>query len=546
MKNRRAILFFLVWSLVFALAIMALSFGRHPVAEVPRATLSDFNADKVNHLEINRIMPDDGKPERILLSCVDGRWRIDAPIAAEADEATIKRIIDSVIFAEPIDELSVSDMASLGRTLRDFGLATPRFTVILSDGGRRESYDFGRLTPSGEEIYARQEGKDGVFTVTARVAHELGRTPNALRRRRLLSFDRTEVVALGLKNAGEPLSKLVKAEGGWRLTEPMEAPADKKVVEELVDALCSAHVIDYAASGAGEELGLGDSEGYALSVRDSFGTVEKIVLGAPDGTNAVWAMTPEGATVKVDAALLGFCRKRQKLLEDTRVFPVEMKSVLSFSVSEGFPAYMLSRPSAAEPWRLASPVDAPADGAVAEGLLARILSLRGVDLSPERSKGLISFTVGTGETNFPSRSVSSSFLPDGMRLADLRDKLLIRCARANVKRIRVDTATGVGWDATRSEALLGGLEKGIVAESVETVVFRVGDFERCGFSRPSYTLTFELNDKTSALRKLLLGTAAPGGGRFAMLGGSDAAFILSAATVSMLTKPVEETLEKKK
>ena len=546
MKNRRAILFFLAWSLAFALALAALSFGRHPVAEVPRATLSDFNADKISHLEIDRTVPDGGKPERILLSCVDGRWRIEAPLAAEADEAAVKRIVDAVTFAEPIDELSVSDMASLGRTLRDFGLASPRFTVVLSDGGRRESYDFGRLTPSGGEIYVRQEGKGGVFTVTARVAQELGRPLNALRRRRLLTFDRTDVVALGLKNAGEPFSKLVKAEGIWRLTEPMEAPADRRVVEELVDALCSARVIDYAAPGAGEALGLGDSEGYALSVRDSFGTVEKIVLGVPDGTNAVWAMTPEGAIVKVEAALLGFCRKRQKLLEDTRVFPVEMKSVLSFSVTEVFPAYMLSRPSATEPWRLASPVDAPADGMVVENLLTRILSLRSVDLSTEKTKGQISISVGTAETNFPSRSVSNGFLPDGMRLADLRDKLLLRCARADVKRIRVDTATGVGWDATRSEALLGGLEKGIVAESVETVVFRAGDFERCGFNRPSYTLTFELDDRTSALRKLLLGAAAPGGGRFAMLGGSDAAFILSAATVSMLTKPMEETLEEKK
>ena len=546
MKNRRAILFFLAWSLVFALALVMLSLGRHPVAEVSRTTLSSFNADKISHLEIIRALPDGGKSERILLSRTDGRWRLESPLAAEADEATVKRIVDAVTFAEPIDELSASDMASLGRTSRDFGLSVPRFSVILSDGRRRESYDFGRLTPSGEEIYVRQDGKGSLLTVSSRVAQELGRPLNALRRRRLFTFDRTDVVALGLKNAGEPFSKLVKAEGGWRLTEPMEAPADRMVVEELVDALCSARVIDYAAPGAGVTPGLGDSEGYALSIRNSFGAVEKLVLGVPDGTNAVWALTPEGAVVKVEAALLNFCRKRQKLLEDTRVFPVEMKAVLSFSVTEGFPAYMLSRPSATAPWRLVSPVDAPADGEAAERLLTRILSLRGVDLPPENGRGQVAFSVGTAETNFPSRSVSSGFLPDGLRLADLRDKLILRYSRAEVKRIRVDTAAGVGWDATRSEPLLGVLEKGIEAESVETVAFQAGDFERCGFDRPSYTLTFELDDKTSALRKLLLGAAASGGGRFAMLGGADAAFVLSPATVSALTKPVEETLEKKK
>lgn len=85
-----------------------------------------------------------------------------------------------------------------------------------------------------------------------------------------------------------------------------------------------------------------------------------------------------------------------------------------------------------------------------------------------------------------------------------------------------------------------------MAEGVETVMLRKEDFSRCGFDRPSYTIAFELDDAESALRTLLLGDAAPGGGRFATIGGSDAAFILSAATVSTLTRPDEETLKEKK
>ena len=546
MRNRRAILFFLAWSAVFALALAALSIGRHPAAEVARSTLSALDANRVSHLEISRAASAGGESGRIVLSRSDGKWRIEAPISAEADEASVKRTVDAVMLAEPVDELSSADMATLGRSLRDFGLASPRFTVMLSDGRRRESYSFGRMTPSGEEVYALQEGKGGVVTVSARVARELARPLGELRRRRLFTLDRTDVTALGLKNAGEPFTKLVREGGVWRLSEPMEAPADRMVVEEIVDALCAARVIDYAAAGAGDTAGLGDNEGYVISLRDSFGTIEKLVLGASDGTNAVWALTPEGAVVLVDAALQELCRKRQKILEDTRVFPVEMPSVLTFSVTEGFPAYMLSRASATAPWRLASPVDAPADAAVVEGLLVRVLALRGVDLAVEGVENPLTFSIGTSATNFPARSVTASFLPDGFRLADLRDKLILRHARTEVKRIRVDTAAGAGWDATRSDAMLECVEKGIVAEGVETVVFRPGDFERCGFSHPSYTIAFELDDKVSALRKLLLGAAAPGGGRFAMVGGSDAAFILSAATVSALTKPVEDTMEKSK
>ena len=59
-------------------------------------------------------------------------------------------------------------------------------------------------------------------------------------------------------------------------------------------------------------------------------------------------------------------------------------------------------------------------------------------------------------------------------------------------------------------------------------------------SWPSFTIMFELDGAESALRKILLGAAAPGGGRLAMIGGADAAFILSAETVSLLTKPVDD------
>ena len=88
--------------------------------------------------------------------------------------------------------------------------------------------------------------------------------------------------------------------------------------------------------------------------------------------------------------------------------------------------------------------------------------------------------------------------------------------------------------------MLAAVDAGIVAAGVESVLLRTEDFERYGFDRPSFIIMFELDDAESALRKILLGAAAPGGGRFAMIGGADAAFILSAETVSLLTKPVDD------
>ena len=546
MRNLRSIAFSLACSALFAIALLMMWVNGRRDAPVARVTLSEINADEVSSLEIERTSGD-GTKERIALSRIGGRWRMDSPIKAEADDGEVKRIVDAVVLAEIGDVLSRTDMENLKRSLRDFGLAAPRAIVTLSDGNRRETYSFGNATAGRDEVYVQQDGDGGVFTVPAGAGKTLFCPLNGFRRRSLFSFAEDEIVGISLKDAGEPLSKLVKEKGVWRLSEPVDAPANRDVADRLVGAICSGRIVAYAGAGEGVNVGLGaDENGYVLSLRNSLGAVEKAVLGMRSGTNEVWALTSEGAVVRVNASLLAACRESQRTLEDTRVFPVDAQSVTSISVLETYPAYTLSRKSSADAWRLLSPADAPADGASVSRLLDRILSIRGVDITLGGTNAF-NVSVSTPETNFPVRTVSASWLLDGSRLADLRGKLLIRYPPQKVRKVLVRTAAGVTWNASRYEALLKCLENGIMAESVDVIALGRDDFRRCGFERPSFTFSFELDDPSSAMRTLLLGAAAPGGGRYAMIGGlDDASFILSASTVSILTKPVEETLEKKR
>jgi hypothetical protein len=41
------------------------------------------------------------------------------------------------------------------------------------------------------------------------------------------------------------------------------------------------------------------------------------------------------------------------------------------------------------------------------------------------------------------------------------------------------------------------------------------------------------------MKRMLIGSVAPDGGRYAMIGGLDAAFVLSSSTISVITKPVD-------
>ena len=542
MKNRRAIVFFLFWSAVFALALFFLpDFSRS--ADVSSGIrLTSLDLGEVVRIDIDRKMPKSAFREKVSIVRADGRWRLESPVEAEADETSVKRLLDAVIFAEFGHRLSESDMAALGRSLRDFGLAAARCTVTISGGGIHDMFSIGRKTAAGDEVYVSREGRKDVFTVPLKTAEELMRPLVEFRRRRLFRFQPSEVIGFGLKAAGESMTRLAKTDGQWRIVNPMDAPADRQAVESLIGELCSAEIEDYA-EGDASARGLGDAEGFAVSLRDTFGMVEKVVFGAAEGSNAVWALTSEGATVRVGSDLLKRCRSRHKELEDTRIFPVEASQVTSFSVMDGFPAYVVSRRNGSDSWMMVSPVDAPADSKVVNTLLSKVLSLRGVELVPEGSDGALMVSLGTSTTNFNANHVFGSMMLQNVRLADIMGKTMLRYCRERIQSITVKTAAGDAWNAKAHEDVLSLLESGIEAERVEVVVLRAEDFARCGFNHPAYTISFELSDGSSSLKRMLIGSVAPEGGRYAMVGGLDAVFVLSAPVVSVLTKPVDVLME---
>ena len=544
MKNRRAIVFFLFWSVVFASAIALLTVSDRSGGEPSGGSLMSVDVREVVKIDIERRTGAGSDRENVSIVRQDGRWRIASPMRAEADEEAVKRLIDSVVFAERGESLSEKDMAGLGRSPRDFGLAVPRCTVTVSTERSSDTFFVGRTTAAGDEVYVSRAGRGGLFTVPSRMADELMRPLVEFRRRRLFTFNPSDVMGLGLKDVGEPLTRLAKADGRWRIVDPVDAPADRQMVEDIIGVLCSAQVVDYVVD-AGSGHGLGEGEGFSIALRDAFGAVEKVVFGVPDGTNSVWAMTPEGAVVHVGKDILEQCRIRQKTLEDTRIFPVDASLVTSISVSEGFPAYVISRSGASSPWSMVSPVGALADAKVVDILLSRMLSLRSADLVPEKSEGSVLVSVGSSVTNFSARHVSAAMVTQDFRFADMLGKTMLRCCKERVKRILVKPSAGEGWNASLSDDVLSLLDGGVEAERVEMVVLRPDDFDRYGFNCPAYVISFELNDDASSLKRMLIGSVAPGGGRYAMIGGMDVAFVLSASTVSRLTKPVEASMEEK-
>ena len=117
--------------------------------------------------------------------------------------------------------------------------------------------------------------------------------------------------------------------------------------------------------------------------------------------------------------------------------------------------------------------------------------------------------------------------------------------RLNAERGAWDLVRGEGGaDARRVndaavKALLSALAR-VEATGVETLAATADDLRRCGLDKPAVTLAVDVDAADAVRQNVLVGGTAPGGGRYATVGGADAVFVISRRTAADFTAPLAE------
>ena len=581
MSNRRFIIVFLVGIAVAGLVLVIHSLRSGPDASIGRtAVTAPFGPDEADRIEIVRQTPHTNRLERT----AQGVWRLTYPFPASADAVTVAKLLDAMLLFKPGDMLTPSDMRSLGRSARDFGLVPPKLTVSVASGARKMTLEFGGNTPSGAEVYARSGASGPVFTVPAATFAAVPADMDAFRRRRIFETPLASVVAADFRVPGSTFVKLVHSGASWQIVQPDKAPADAAAVNDVLSRLLAlraekfvwpdAWAADADADPATGKVkaarlasyGIDEAEGLSVALWTSPTAVERLVFGSPAGSNVVHALVHGGSTVvTVDATVAELCRAGHEKFLDTRIFPFGADSLKSLSVTVGGSVYVLASGTNGQ-WRIESPVVAPADASAVTALLDRVLRLKQNDRLPEGADAAtVAVTVGApafaAVTNLAAVAVRPDFLSAP---ANLRSKRILSVPPASVKRLTVVSAGGettvehdaqrVTWKIVKTSApaasvrvSANGVSKvldalaDVSAVSVENLNAAPEDFKRCGLVRPAFTIAVDVDAADAVRRNLLLGNAAPGGGRYATAGGVDAIFMISRETVAALTVPLVES-----
>ena len=580
MSNRRFIGFFLAGIIVVSVALSVLSWRTREVAnETTRNTLCTFAPESVEGVEIAR----NGTNIVKLVRNDAGGWGIVSPYAAPADPSPVARLVDALTLLPLGDMRTETELAALGEDFADFGLSgASRATVrLIAKGGKVSRVSFGALSASGKEVYARADGLFNVFTIGVEALEAIPGDADGFRVRTLISTAGEQVSGIDLHKPEAPFIRLVRNASGWRLSSPVEAPADETVVSSLVDGLVGARIVGFVmpsathVSSEGEQTilsqaaltpyGLAAEAGLSVSVKAGTGKPEQIVFGSSAGTNLVYALVQNGAAVvTMPSSIADLFRTREAALRDSRVFPFGADELVkSVSITEGRLVYVLSRETNGV-WRLEAPVAAPADPVAASALVDVVLRIRRNDVLQESasvSEDAVRVSVATSSGVLPGASVSKAVFKECGPFANLRSKTLLELDSQTVRRLSLKPAEGVGtaviFNAERGlwhlaegaapatvrtdavKALLAALTR-VEAKDVETMAATPEDLLRCGLSAPVLVIAVDFDGQDAVRRNLMLGGVAPGGGRYATVGGADAVFVLDRSTTSALMVSITE------
>lgn len=558
MRNAKSIIILLTIIAVAAALDYFVYFGKGPSSTSKRTTLVDFQSEAVS-VRIERV----GSPAVVLDRGLGG-WRLTDPFASGADEQAVMKLVDVLTQTPVVEVISDSELLKLGRTRADFSLEEPVLTVTLTGMDKSVCrFMFGSATPTQDGVYASVEGIDAVFILGKPAFSFVDVRPDDLRQRSLLPLGGAWVTSFEIKREGIPLLEFLRTGAGWNVG---SEKASSQKITEFIDDLTTASAVsfiwpvgssnetDHVTSSLLAGYGLDPDSAVTVTLNDINGKSRRLSFGKEADDGNVYALVQNGnAIVTVPSKLRDFARQDPVMFTDSRLFPVEARSVNGFSVSSDGSLYSLVRDKDGK-WGLESPVVAPADQEASDALLSLILSLSPADVVKENGVA-VSVLTNMSKVLIPRERILGK-----RTFEDLRSREMLKIDAPLVKRIvstvggktpktasvvydrerrqwNLDTeADGVAVNVKGVESVLSVINP-LAAVRIEKLAVVAADLDDYGLDTPFLTVAIDQDSDETIRRNILIGKKTRGG-RFATIGSSDAIFVISDATVSRLSASI--------
>jgi hypothetical protein len=224
--------------------------GEGPVVCIAESALEAFFSADADELREPRLFT--MSDEALTRLLVEGRTRLEVTRADERFTLTSggeERPVDDQALADLLRDLrSVRAVAYLpadDATLRAHGLANPAQTITLEpDEGDPEVVTIGAATSAG--LFARRGDEAVVVELPPEAGEVLDISSLDLRPKRLIDEDLDEATKL-VVTRGRVVEELERSGAEWRVTSPVEMPADLGASRDALRAVAGLEAIRYVA-----------------------------------------------------------------------------------------------------------------------------------------------------------------------------------------------------------------------------------------------------------------------------------------------------------
>lgn len=327
---------------------------RRKEAEKSRQLL-DFKETEVERIELVR-----GDTTIVLAKGPDG-WKINAPVADGADQEAAERYLRNLAESER-EKTVVDSAAATPEQAAKYGLAEPRLKIVLGiEGGTEQALAFGADSPTDRFTYVQKLGANPeIFVVRAWRFDNLDKGVFDLRDRRVLAFGKDDVVEVRRSGAAGAVV-LARADGNWRLREPVAALADKDAVEGLLDKLDTAEIESFVAEDPDAEAlkgyGIEGARGMEVALLVGGDRAEKrLAIGWDNGQGRYYARDASRPQVfLVDSTLVQELVRGVDDLRDKQPLRFDRDAVARIALARGGVAEFAAEKDTAGVWGLSEP-----------------------------------------------------------------------------------------------------------------------------------------------------------------------------------------------
>jgi hypothetical protein len=362
---------------------------------VDPAELRDPRLARFQSIDVARIEIQSGGTELVLAKDKD-KWRIEKPLAAEAQSSEVMSLLDklSTLEAKKEDILGKQALAKLGK---ETSVAVVKLHVEVPAKKSDDEEEKDKKVPpkiekrfdvvfrvsaaekQKEKFLARVEGWPRVNVIDKEAVELVQREAVAYRNRNILELKADELAGIEIKR-GKDSFALARDGEGWKLAKPAEAKVDVDKVKPLVEELTRVEAIKFIA------------ESPKVEDLDKYGLKEPRLVAS---------LTPKDEKKATHTLHIGkqveFKEEYYARLDNGPVFLLKKatveaadKDALAFRAGEGWqvaasdiheikiagPEHALTLKKSAQGWQLAAPYESPAADDAAKTLVDDLSGLK--------------------------------------------------------------------------------------------------------------------------------------------------------------------------